>query len=128
MNDEKKALMKPQGQHVVLTKASSKKINHWLKQIEAKKVKLSRKEFLNWFIEKSPENLSNSDLNAIVEKYYNEEAFLRQLLREVKQAKKDGKNHDGLAVALRQKSLRKKTKCLEQKSNEENKYKNLDST
>ena len=57
---------------VTLSEASSKKIAHWLEQIESKKVKLSRKEFLNWFIEKSPDNLSNSDLNAIAEKYYDE--------------------------------------------------------
>lgn len=75
---------------VTLTEASSKKIVHWLEQIESKKVKLSRKEFLNWFIEKSPDNLSNSDLNAITEKYYDEEAFLRRLLKQVKQDKKNG--------------------------------------
>lgn len=75
---------------VVLSEASSKKIAHWLEQVESKKVKLSRKEFLNWFIEKSPDNLSNSDLGTIVEKYYDEEAFLRRLLKEVKEAKKNG--------------------------------------
>lgn len=75
---------------VTLSEASSKKIAHWLEQIESKKVKLSRKEFLNWFIEKSPDNLSNSDLNAISEKYYDEEAFLRRLLKQVKQDKKNG--------------------------------------
>ncbi len=75
---------------VTLTEASSKKIAHWLEQIESKKVKLSRKEFLNWFIEKSPDNLSNSDLNSIAEKYYDEEAFLRRLLKQVKQDKKNG--------------------------------------
>lgn len=75
---------------VLLTESASKKIVHWLEQIENKKVKLSRKEFLNWFIEKSPINLSNSDLNSIVEKYYDEEAFLRRLLKEVKQAKRNG--------------------------------------
>ena len=75
---------------VTLSEASSKKIAHWLEQIESKKVKLSRKEFLNWFIEKSPDNLSNSDLNAIAEKYYDEEAFLRRLLKQVKQDRKNG--------------------------------------
>lgn len=75
---------------VLLTEAASKKIAHWLEQIENKRVKLSKKEFLSWFIEKSPVNLSNSDLNSIVEKYYDEEAFLRRLLKEVKQAKRNG--------------------------------------
>ncbi len=37
-----------------------------------------------------PAILSNADLSAIVERYYDEEKFLRQLLRETMQAKRDG--------------------------------------
>jgi hypothetical protein len=92
---------RPHRENVVLNESASQKIDRWLEQIAAKRVRLSRKEFLNWFIEKSSDNLSNSDLNAIVERYYDEEAFLRQLLREVKQAKKDG-GPSSLEVIVRQ--------------------------
>jgi hypothetical protein len=90
MNEENKTNRKERLESVALTKSSSEKINRWLEQILGKRVRLSRKEFLNWFIEKSPDTLSNSDLNSIVKRYYDDEAYLRQVLREMKQAKKEG--------------------------------------
>jgi hypothetical protein len=75
---------------IVLQDGAIQKIDHWIEQVEGKRVRLSRKEFLHWFIKKSPENLSNADLSTIAERYYDEEKFLRQLLRETRQAKKDG--------------------------------------
>lgn len=95
-------------ENIILTDVSIRKINHWFEQINAKKkIRLSRKDFINWFIEKSPDNLSNADLNAVIERFYDEEAFLRQLLREVKRAKKDG--HAGnLEVVVRHRKLESK--------------------
>ncbi len=84
MNDENKS------KTIALSEAASQKIDRWLEQIEGKRVHLSRKEFLHWFIEKSPDNLSNVDLNAIADRYFDEEKFLRRLLRDAKQARKDG--------------------------------------
>jgi hypothetical protein len=101
MSEENDNEVRPRSETVALTDSSSQKIDQWLGQIAAKRVRLSRKEFLNWFIEKSSDNLSNADLNAIVDRYYDEEVFLRQLLREVKQAKKDG-GPSSLEVIVRQ--------------------------
>lgn len=90
MSDENKSEIATTSKTIVLSEASIQKVDRWLEQVDGKRVQLSRKEFLNWFIEKSAENLSNSDLNTIVERYYDEEKFLRQLLRETRQAKRDG--------------------------------------
>jgi hypothetical protein len=84
MNEEQKS------KTIVLCESAIAKIDRWLEQVEGKRVRISRKEFLHWFIEKSSENLSNADLSAIAERYYDEEKFLRQLLRDTKRARQDG--------------------------------------
>lgn len=91
MSEEEKNHGVERSKTIALTDVNSEKVDRWLEQVFAKRVQLSRREFLNWFIEKSPENLSNSDLGAIVERYYDEEAYLRRLVREVKQSKKEGR-------------------------------------
>ncbi len=107
MSEENKDAIRVARETVVLNEESGKKIDRWLEQIATRRVRLSKKEFLNWYIEKSAENLSNADLNAIVERYYDEEAFLRRLLKEVKQAKKDG-SPGNLEVVVRQKKVETK--------------------
>lgn len=78
--------------HVALTEASVQKIHGWFNCVSTKKrgVKISRKDFVNWLIERLPDTPSNGDANALIDRFYDEEALLRQLLREVKQTKKDG--------------------------------------
>lgn len=108
MSEENKSEVEPTSKSIVLSEIAIRKIDRWLEQIDGKRVRLSRKEFLNWFIEKSPENLSNADLNSLVEKYYDEEKFLRQLLREMKQAKKDGQtSHLEVVVRAKKNELRR---------------------
>ena len=90
---------------VALTNASAEKIKNWIEQANAKKkgVKVSRKDFVNWLIEKSPENLSGGDLNALVDRFYDEERFLRQLLRDVKKAKESGQTEVMLDLVVKTK-------------------------
>lgn len=78
--------------HVALTDPSVQKINSWFDFISNKKrgVKISRKDFVNWLIERLADTPSNSDVNALIDRFYDEEAFLRQLLRELKQTRRDG--------------------------------------
>lgn len=108
-------------EHVALTPGSVQKVNRWLEQADGKRVRLSRKDLLNWFIEKSPENLSNADLNSIVERYYDEEAFLRQLLRETRQAKKDGQagQLEIIVRSRRAEARRENTSTVTETSNNE---------
>lgn len=90
-------------EHVALSESSIYKINRWFEQVNAKKkIRLSRKDLINWFIEKTPDTLSSSDLNAIIETFYDDEAYLRQLLRDVKKARAEG-NVDALDLIVRQK-------------------------
>ncbi len=87
--------------YVNLTELSTKKIEKWFEQIVERKVEISRKDFVNWILEKMPDNLSNSDLNAIVKRFYDKEAHLRRLLKEIKKAKQEGQI-DSIEVIVRQ--------------------------
>lgn len=98
---------RPKLEHVALSTSSSQKVDAWLEQISTKRkgVKISRKDFVNWLIEKSPDNLSGGDLSALIERFYDEAAFLRQLLRDVKQAKADGKTESGFELIVKTKKM-----------------------
>lgn len=104
MSDEQDPTQKParpNRDHVALSEESTQKINKWFEQINSKKkIRVTRKDMVNWLIEKSPENLSSGDLSAIISKFYDEETFLRQLLRDVKRAKASGEG-DSLEVIVR---------------------------
>ncbi|HEY8269951.1 MAG TPA: hypothetical protein VIG33_03625 [Pseudobdellovibrionaceae bacterium] len=103
--NEKTESFRPKLEHVALSAASVQKINAWLEQASAKKkgVKISRKDFINWLIEKSPDNLSGSDLSALIDRFYDEAKFLRHLLREVNQAKAEGKPKTGFELVVKAK-------------------------
>ena len=105
--NEKPENQRPKLEHVALSAASIQKINAWLEQASTKKkgVKISRKDFINWLIEKSPDNLSGGDLSALIERFYDEAKFLRHLLREVNQAKADGKTDTGFELVVKTKKL-----------------------
>ena len=65
---------------------------------------------MNWLIEKSPENLGGADLNSLVDRFYDEASFLRQLLREVKIAKKMARLSPRWSLLFGQKSRTRKKK------------------
>jgi hypothetical protein len=91
IEDQKEKKVKQNLEHMALVESSSRKLDRWLEQINAKKkIRIPRRDLLNWWISRSPENLSNGDINALIEEFYDEEVFLRQLLRDVKKAKREG--------------------------------------
>lgn len=102
LNDKKNS---KRYEHIALSETASEKISNWIEQIGVKKkgVRISRKDFVNWLVEKSPENLSNGDLNSLIDRFYDEASFLRQLLREVKNAKKNGQTEPALEFIVRAK-------------------------
>ena len=104
---------------VVLQDSAIEKIDRWLEQIELKRVRLSRREFLDWLIEKSPENLSNADITSIVERFYNERKFLRQLLRDSKKAEDEGRELN-LEIVVRPKKSEVKRETSTEALEEEN--------
>lgn len=97
-------------EHIALSEIASAKITNWIEQVGIKKkgVRITRKDFVNWLIEKSPENLSNGDLNSLIDRFYDEASFLRQLLREVKTAKKNGQTEPALEFIVRTKKADQK--------------------
>jgi hypothetical protein len=97
-------------EHIALSEVASEKITSWIEQVSVKKkgVRITRKDFVNWLIEKSSENLSNGDLNSLIDRFYDEASFLRQLLREVKTAKKNGQTEPALEFIVRAKKTEQK--------------------
>ena len=91
MTEEKTESQRPKRDLVAISKEAAIKIDQWIEQINAKKtVNLSRRAFLSWYIERAPDNLSNGEINSALECFYDTEAHLRQLLREVRKAKENG--------------------------------------
>lgn len=119
--NEKPEKLRPKLEHVALSAESVQKINAWLEQASTKKkgVKISRKDFINWLIEKSPDNLSGSDLASLIDRFYDEAAFLRQLLRDVKQAKADGKANTGFELVVKAKKTDSKREITEEGPDED---------
>lgn len=103
-------VIKKKFETIALNELSSKKITNWLEQINFKKkgIKISRKDFVNWLIEKTPDNLGSSDMNSLIDKFYDEENLLRQLLKEVKKAKKEGQLEPSLEFIVRTKKTEQK--------------------
>lgn len=104
VNDQKTA---KRYEHIALSEIASEKITNWIEQASNKKkgVRITRKDFVNWLIEKSPDNLGGGDLNSLIERFYDEASFLRQLLREVKNAKKNGQFEPTLEFNIRAKKM-----------------------
>lgn len=109
-SESSQALVKSRRDNVALYEQSVQKINIWIEQIQTKKkgVKISKKDFVNWLIGKTPDSLSNTDMNTIIDKFYDEEIFLRQLLREVKKAKLDGHTEPALEFVVKIKKIDQK--------------------
>lgn len=111
MSDDVKQIKKRD--YVNLTDLSAQKIEKWFEQIAERKVEISRKDFVNWILEKMPDNLSNSDLNSIVKRFYDKEAHLRRLLKEIKKAKQEGQI-DSIEVIVRQRKADTKLESEEE--------------
>ena len=74
---------------VGLLQSSTEKINAWIYSVEEKKqgTKITKRALVNWVIEQLPELPSKSDLNLLVEKFYDEERHLKQRIRELRERK-----------------------------------------
>ena len=111
MSELEEIVQKPKLDHVALNRESSQKINAWIDQVSLKKkgVKISRKQFVNWLIEKMPENLSSSDLASLIDHFFDERKLLRLLLRESAKAKAEGREDAGFELVVKTKKPENKT-------------------
>lgn len=99
----------PKREYVALTPGASERINRWIEQVSAKKkIKASRKAFISWYIENAPENLSNKEVASAIERFYKTTDYLRQLLREAKQAETEGTAEPDIEVVVRAKRVEPK--------------------
>lgn len=101
-------------EHIAISEASSQKITNWIEQVQARKkgVRITRKDFLNWRLEEYPDVLSSKDLNALIERFYDEESLLRQLLRDVKKAKKNGQTEPMLELMVKSRKPEQKNEVV----------------
>lgn len=82
-NDKKRFITINEGNRV--------KLNQWIAQINLRKrVTISRKALLNWYLENAPEILPNKDINSAIESFYDPEVHLKQLRTEQASGKIDG--------------------------------------
>lgn len=118
MSEEDK---KPERLQVALFEEAAQKIDRWRAQVAAKcNVELSRRAILNWYVTKSPENLSSSDLAQISQKFYDEEKFLKSLLLKLKRAKEAGTETEVEVVVRQRKAEAKKELPTEETDEVEN--------
>lgn len=68
------------------------KLGRLVDQLESARrgCKITRKEMLNWVLEKFPNDLEAVDLKELGSRFYDEERFLRLALAEVRAAKANG--------------------------------------
>ncbi len=78
---------KPKVEQVALTENSVRKIEGWFAQMPG--LDLSKREFVNWLIERQPDEISSSDISDLVNVFYSKEKFFQQLMRKAKQAKSE---------------------------------------
>lgn len=72
--------------------ANLEKIGRLLDQLRAATpaCEATRKDILNWLVERAPEELGASDLKDLSDRFYDEERFLKLALEEVREAKARG--------------------------------------
>lgn len=95
MSDEIKTKKRiPKYDRVTLYDEALNRIDGWIKQVEQSKagVSLFRKDILNWFVLSSPELLPAASIDAMAVQFFDQERFLKQALKRVREAKERGEN------------------------------------
>lgn len=95
MSDEIKIKKRiPKYDRVTLYDEALRRVDGWIKQVEQSKagVSLFRKDILNWFVLSSPELLPVASVDAMAAQFFDQERFLKQALKRVRDAKVRGEN------------------------------------
>jgi len=108
---------------VTLTPNLLTKMDGWIKQVTDlhRGVRLTRNNLVDWLIDSYPVELPTADVKAIAERYYDEERFLKDAMRELRARKARGEsvNLDELLTQVgigKAKSVRKPRKPRADKS------------
>lgn len=92
MSEEIKKKRIPKYDRVTLYEEAMKRVDSWIRQVEESKdgVSLFRKDILNWHILNVPEKLDLQSVEKLAEKFFDQERFLKQALKRVRDAKSRG--------------------------------------
>lgn len=92
LNKKKKKAKHPD--RVTLTPEHQEKVDGWIKQVTAnhRGVRLTRNNVVDWLIGSYAAELSRSDEKALAERFYDEERFLREAMRELRSRKARGES------------------------------------
>ena len=79
---------------VTLTPELLSKLDGWMKQVTDKHrgVRLTRNNIVDWLIGSYPAELPSGDVKTIAERFYDEERFLKDAIRELRSKKLRGEN------------------------------------
>lgn len=82
----------PKYDRVTLYDEAMKRVDSWIKQVEDSKVGVSlfRKDILNWHILSAPEKLDAKALEELTAQFFDQERFLKQALKRIRDAKGRG--------------------------------------
>jgi hypothetical protein len=92
MLEETKKKRIPKYDRVTLYEEAMKRVDGWIKQVEDSKpgVSLFRKDILNWHILNAPEQLDAGGIASLADQFFDQERFLKQALKRVRDAKDRG--------------------------------------
>ena len=79
---------------VTLTPELLSKLDGWMRQVTDKNrgVRLTRNNIVDWLIGSYPTELPSTDVKTIAERFYDEERFLKDAIRELRSRKSRGEN------------------------------------
>lgn len=92
MSDETKKKRIPKYDRVTLYDEAMKRVDGWISQAQDSKagVSLFRKDILNWYILNAPEQLDAKSIESLAAQFFDQERFLKQALKQVRDAKGRG--------------------------------------
>lgn len=92
MSEETKKKRIPKYDRVTLYEEAMKRVDGWIKQAQDSKVGVSlfRKDILNWYILSAPEQLDAKAIEELGVQFFDQERFLKQALKRVRDAKGRG--------------------------------------
>ena len=95
---------------VTLSSEVLEKVTQWIRQAETELgVRVNRKQMVNWKLSQLTDQLSSVELRRAYQEFYDEEAFLKMALAEIRKAKSEGRSLSLDAIRLRyEKPKRKK--------------------
>ena len=92
MSEETKKKRIPKYDRVTLYEEGMKRVDGWIKQVEDSRtgVSLFRKDIVNWYLLNAPEQLDSKAVEKLATQFFDQERFLRQALKQVRDAKGRG--------------------------------------